>query len=404
MGHRGLLFSCLGLVALTMATPTHAANDATEAGWIDAEQTNCKIWALPFLRSPDYKVAYEGPCKDGKAHGIGKATFLLKRGGQSFQSWRGYFRDGYFLGQRMINEPLTPLPSGDFLIGLASDKNIQFFIHEISDPEAGLDLCSRYGGKVMVVAPDNFAFADEAATEQLLTQAGTRYRAFCKDDKDVDITVVPKTYKASAGASSTSAIEPILVTGKAREGAGGKPLVVSVYNNKAAEEARRKKNAEKAAARQAEATKFSAETRKVFDDFSKQYRLVNWIKAEQLVANPFRWEGKVVGMRISFDRMVSRSSAIVHGLDGGGIFLLDNVPDTLFTGPGNAIVAVRVGKHRTFEDPARPAKSQEVSLLATELVGSKLCQLRGCMDAFDWLGFDLDKFPWGGDQSAYLKN
>lgn len=403
MGYRRLLFSCLGLVTLNLATPALAANDATEAGWIDAEQTNCKIWALPFLRSPEYKVAYEGPCKDGKAHGMGKATFLLKRGGQSFQSWKGYFRDGYFLGERMINEPLTPLPSGDFLIGLSSDQNTQFFIHEISDPEAGLDLCSRYGGKVMVVAPDNFAFADEAATEQLLTTAGERYRSFCKDDRDVDIDVVPKTYKASAAPGSTSAIEPILVTGKAREGAGGKPLVVSVYNNKAADEARRKKNAEKAAARQEEMAKSDAETRKVFDDFSKQNRIVNWIQAEQLVANPFRWEGKVVGMRISFDRMVSRSSTIVHGLDGGGVFLLDNVPDTLFTGPSNAIVAVRVGKHRTFEDPARPAKSQEISLLATELVGSKLCQRRGCMDAFNWLGFDLEKFPWGGDQSAYLK-
>jgi hypothetical protein len=45
-----------------------------------------------------------------------------------------------------------------------------------------------------------------------------------------------------------------------------------------------------------------------FDDFSKRNRITAWVTANQLDTNPFKYEGKTVGMIVQLQRMVTRDT------------------------------------------------------------------------------------------------
>ncbi len=132
-----------------------------------------------------------------------------------------------------------------------------------------------------------------------------------------------------------------------------------------------------AAARQA-AAEAAARARAEVREFIRRHSIERSISLSALSANPFPFKGKVVGLRVAFDRMRSADEAIFATREH--ILLVRGVPSTRFTTAGaEFFLAVEVEglqnvkTYRGGETPAPYAK----------LVAVHECRLRSCAELAD---------------------
>ncbi len=118
---------------------------------------------------------------------------------------------------------------------------------------------------------------------------------------------------------------------------------------------------------------------KVWSDLGIQ----QWVEIRELAANPYRYQGKVVGIRATFSGMLSEHEAMfVFGGDwiGGGIaFTATSVPSTLFQGNEALILGIKVAGIKAI----KTTTGGEANLPTGEYVGSYRCVQAGCAEYFD---------------------
>ena len=372
-----------------------------QAGWLRDARNGCRVWVPAWLRGGRFELHWSGPCQAGRAEGQGVATIKVMPQDHSPRQLRGHFRDGVFLGDAPFANEIVKLPMSDVLIALPTGGLIgaEFWLHQIFASDASIALCDRHDPSVIAVAPAHLSALDEDGVKRFMRRAAEAARAACATAGRARVRVVPFNYSRAIDGNRT-AFRPEIASAEVYGLNEGKAELTSYRNDAAAAEERRRR-AERSQQRRQDYAEHAAKTREAFRAFTAQAGVVNWVKAEQVEANPFRWQNKVVGMRVDFLRMISPSMALVAGQKGDRL-LLTGVPTDLFTGPAMVVVAGRVGPRLATQVPERDGSNRTMSLVQLALVKAHPCTLRGCMDLFEWLGHDFEKFPWGGDQSQFL--
>lgn len=373
----------------------------TQAGFLRDARNGCRVWVPAWLRGGRFELDWSGPCEAGRANGEGVATIKVMPQDHTPRVLRGHFRDGVFLGDKPFANEMVKLPMGDFLIAIPNGGLIgaEFWIHQIFGSDAAVELCDRNTQTVIAVAPAHLSATDEAAVKRFLGQAALAFRGVCATASRVRVQVVPFNYNRAIDVNRT-VFRPEIASAEVYGLAEGKTELTS-YRNDAAAAEERKHRAERSQQRREEYSAHAARTRDAFKAFTAQAGIASWVKAEQVEANPFRWQNKVVGLRVDFLRMVSASMALVAG-EKGDRLLLTGVPIDLFSGPAMVVIAGRVGARLATQVPERDGSTRTMSLVQLALVKAHPCAAKGCMDLFEWLGHDYEKFPWGGDQAQYL--
>jgi len=130
-----------------------------------------------------------------------------------------------------------------------------------------------------------------------------------------------------------------------------------------------------AAARQAEEQLRTQRRTNARDQFVKKYGVQAFVSMRVLAANPFNFEGKVVGVIVSFNEMLTPTTGVL----GGGLLepqvLVSQIPRGTFKGGETVILAGRIIGKSPVKTPGG-----EVSLSHLKFVGMQLCDA----DCFVW--------------------
>lgn len=379
-----------------------AAAPVDQADWTADPRTGCRVWTLSYLRGDAFVTRFDGPCRDGVAHGVGHVRFELTRGGggRLVAEWRGRFEDGVFVGDAMIAGTIRPLPKNDFLVSLPGDAGSggPLWIVETADSSGALSLCSRYGGTVLALAGPDFPLLDEGRVKTALRAAAAAYHAHCADRSDVRVSLVAADMRLTAGAGSQTTIEPVLASALVQTGQGGGDLLVLSYQNQAASEDQDRRRRAVQEDRRRARDVASAASQAAFRDFSRGNGVALWLLPQQLDANPFAWSGRTVGLRVQFERMIAPATALLS--DRRGTYLvLEQAPADLIE-PGEVALAAGVGERHGVKVVGAGGTPATIELVHLRHVASRPCG-RGCGELFGWV-LDLDAFPWGRDQSQWL--
>lgn len=389
------------VLAILLPTAAGAAAPVDRADWTSDARSGCRVWTLSYLRGDDFVTGWDGACRDGTAHGVGRATFDLRRGGgRPVAEWRGRFENGVFVGDAMIAGDIRPLPKNDFLVALPGTAGTggPLWIVEMAGSDGALGVCSRYGGTVLALTAADFPLLDEARVKGAMQAAAAAYHAHCADRADVQVSLVPLDVRFIAGAGSQTTIEPVLASGLVQASRDAGTLAVLSYQNPAADadQDRRRRAAQDERRRAREAAVETAQAS--FRSFSRSNGVTMWVLPEQIDANPFAWSGRTVGMRVQFERMIGPGKALLTGRRGTRL-VLENAPPDLFE-PGEVAIAATVDERRGAHVIDATGNVTVLQLVHLRRVALKPCD-RGCGELLGWIA-DLETFPWGRDQSRWL--
>jgi hypothetical protein len=93
------------------------------------------------------------------------------------------------------------------------------------------------------------------------------------------------------------------------------------------------------------------------------YGIETWPNRRDLVANPFSFRGRIIGLSVSFEQMLSDKEAV---FSGGGEFVVTRVPPTMFRGSESVILAARVLGNKSMKTPT----GGEITVPCLEFVGA----------------------------------
>jgi hypothetical protein len=118
------------------------------------------------------------------------------------------------------------------------------------------------------------------------------------------------------------------------------------------------------------------QSREKYNEITKGMGIDTLIGSDVLIANPFLYEGKVVGLRTQFDEMISRD----EGLFDGGRLLVSSVPTEMFRQRAEIFLAGRVLGKKPIDTPM----GGKMLLPHLDYVGTYLCQQSRCNEVFLW--------------------
>jgi hypothetical protein len=138
------------------------------------------------------------------------------------------------------------------------------------------------------------------------------------------------------------------------------------------------------------------EVRRQFDEFNREHAIAAWVTVRQLDENPFRWEGKAVGVVVRLDRMLARDSALVQtGLhERGPSVVLTGITPEFPGSDASVLVAAVVGKREPL-----PGGSADFTYATLRHLASRRCERPGCGEWFTWARGDRD-LVWGEPYGA----
>jgi hypothetical protein len=93
------------------------------------------------------------------------------------------------------------------------------------------------------------------------------------------------------------------------------------------------------------------------------YGIETWPNRRDLVANPFSFRGRIIGLSVSFGQMLSEKEAV---FSGGGEFVVTRVPPTMFRGNESVILAAKVIGNKSMKTPT----GGEITVPCLEFVGA----------------------------------
>ena len=117
----------------------------------------------------------------------------------------------------------------------------------------------------------------------------------------------------------------------------------------------------------------------IFDEFNRVNRVEIWPENALLHSNPFMFEGKVVGLVVSFELMLARESAIFNTGRSRSL-LVSAMPTDWGVGPEKPLMlAMRVTGNQMLE-----LGGVSGLITSAEYVGARACSERNCAEAFRW--------------------
>jgi hypothetical protein len=368
-------FSSFALAAAVLAglCSLPASADSYERnGYIKSEDGACAVWGPSYLRRQDeYALRYSGGCKNGRAEGKGKAEWLFRLARMTPKSiWEGEFRNGIFLNGNKIDGAVEPAPGDRYLVpqGKAGDADLLFVSRSAQD--GPLELCRVESLRLTLKSGANAA--DNDLVQKLMREAGKRYRQACPNDKqEIRVGIHTGTFKVTA---NNLLPDPLV---EARVNASGE---LAGYYNKASEAAEKEKT-------RAQYQQKQAESRQRFHEFNRKNGIHAWLTLEQLEENPFRWEGKTIGLRVRLDKMQTRDSALIRpaSRDEWASARLVGVTPDFPDSQHSVLLAARVGKREAI-----PPDTDVVTLFH---VDSRVCEQGNCSDWF--MGTSSEEVNWG---------
>ncbi len=325
-------------------------------------EPDCQHWPEQFSDyGGEYVIAYKGECKSGFAHGKGTIS--------TYEKWRsedpaktklqGYFNQGVFFGDRNYQGKLI-VDRHQVFTQIDNSKNKPVWLLAFAPNAKPFPLCEP---KIINVGTQNMKQytenSDAAKTE--LKRAFSFYTKLCPNT-DSDILV--------AMTEIDKVMQPEYMNSKIyAEMNNTKKDVFVNYRNIAYEElAYEKKRKQEEADRQAKIN----EVNKNILTFFKNNKVTELVSVEQLEKNPFLWDGKIVAVPATLDKMLSKDTAFIQNVNGyyGASLYIINITPSLFK-RADLIVAVEVSGKMDVEGR---------SYSAVSYVGHYTCEAEKCQD------------------------
>jgi hypothetical protein len=357
--------SLFAFVALGFVSPLTFADSRDQDGYVLPDSGGCTVWAPSTLKhgSDEYALRYNGGCQNGRAEGRGKAEWLYRSSpGKIKSSWVGEFRNGVFLNAQAIKE-VEPLPGDKYIVPMGAVGNSNLLFISRSEQDGPIELCRVES--LRLEAASGTRLNDDNAMKKLVRAALAHYRQACpKGTRDFKIGIHAAAFKPLPNnilpnPQIEASVSP--VTGE-----------ISYYVNSVANNLRQEKAREDHRQQQEESSKR-------FLEFTRKNAIYAWATLKQLDENPFRWEGKTVGVVVRLEKMLTRESALIHSAmrnEGGYAYLSGITPD--FPGSENSVLlAVQVG---TREKPT----DEHDAYVSLRHIDSRLCERAACDDWFMW--------------------
>jgi hypothetical protein len=366
-------FSSFALVAALFAGQVFIpafADSYEQNGYVKSEGGTCAVWGPTYLRRQDeYALRYSGGCKNGRAEGKGKAEWLFRLTQMKPKSiWEGEFKNGIFFNGNKINGTVEAAPGDRYLVPQGKAGNADLLFVSRSAQDGPLELCRVESLRLTLTAAN--AAADDDLVKKLMQEAGKRYRQTCPNDKqEIRVGIHIEPFKVTA---NNLLPDPLA---EARVNASGE---LAGYYNKVSDAAQQEKT-------RAQYQQKQAESRQRFYEFSRKNGIYAWVTLPQLEENPFRWEGKTVGLRVRLDKMQTRDSALIRSAsrdEWGAVRLVGITPD-FPDSQRSVLLAAKVGK--------REPDTQDYLTLSH--VDSRVCEQGNCSDWF--MGTSSEEVNWG---------
>lgn len=373
------------------------ADPQQQAAWVETE--TCKVWTPSWMRADDFTADYAGECKDELAEGRGRLRILGKNA-IVITEWAGVFHKGAFMGGNPAMDHIA-LPRDDLLLLLGNsqtDPDAKHWMRITYEQDGTLDICSPYGIDVVTVAPESLSPLEEERIQALMLEAAEMHRAYCKGRATVYVELLARDYQPVAYRDGHTRFVPVIASAQFQLSYNKNEFSMLSYVN---EEARQAASQKRQQERQAKQEELTAAAKARFATFSQQHGVRAWLKLDQLEANPFRWQDKVIAFPGHFERMVSVSTALIsspRGFDtrSHGLILLTNVSPDLFSEPGPIVVAGKAAGRQAIQHQGASVEFTTVELLAAEK-----CENKYCSEFFYFMGLDADKYEWGMEKEQF---
>ena len=357
-------------ITLCILSLAAAISHAQPTGYAPASPDGCKVWTPALLRAPDYVPHYTGPCVKGLAQGKGELRWAYRDPAiaQPKATWTGYFQDGVFVGDAPLPHQIEPqsdpdeywvhfgaVPGGDVIVAA---RDIHEGIMNLCNPEY-----------IYLSLNPKVVLTDDAAIKQGILDAGTRVRNACPNIgyPTTQVNVYNQPYKLNPDRT-----RPVAA---ARASFNWYKMAVAGYSNHASGQLH---NQQLAAATETRL----ADSQKRFNDFTARNHITTWVTTTQLDENPFKYEGKTVGVVVELERMLSADTALVtSGLaDRGGFLQLHAVTPDFPDHTHSVVIAARVGKRELLTGTA----DRHPDTTSLTRLDSFTCTRENCYDWLDW--------------------
>jgi hypothetical protein len=368
------------LIAFMLADVTLARAQENKTGYRAANVQGCKVWQPAQLHAPDFIPNYTGGCKGGMASGKGHLDWLNKYASMRVsQSWEGYFSDGVYAGNVPFNFAIEPeARSNEYIVHLGSVHGGDVVIFASNTRDGMMDLCGTQmlGVSLNAITPAT----DDAAVKQAMIDAAQSLGKFCPTTPrpTVQVNAYGEPFQIDAHGQRTAQIASARLDWETHR--------LADYSNNASADLRAKQ-------RSADQSASLVDEHKRFDNFSRRNGIAAWVTASQLDANPFKFEGKTVGIIVQLERMVTRDTALVSGsLDGdGGTVQLHGINPDFPDNEHTVMLAVKVA-HR---EPIAGSDDKTPAFTGVTRLDSAVCSQQGCSDWLEWSWRGANRIAWG---------
>jgi hypothetical protein len=247
-----------------------------------------------------------------------------------------------------------------------------------TSPQTGpMVLCPA---RSLAVAIDPASATDDDAVKHAMQAAAQRYRMVCSTALGNPLL---EAYDVAIEINDQGRIPQSI----ARARMEWPRNEIPAYNNSASDALRAKQ-------RQSAAQDRLAKSHEQFDAFSRQNGIATWVTAQQLDANPFKYEGKVVGMVVTMNRMLTRDRALVDNAtdEAPGTVQIEGITPDFPDRDHAVLVAARVGKRIAVPEAGG---AQYTTILKMALLP---CSSSDCSDLLGWQR-GANRIKWGDPYS-----
>ncbi|MBS1143116.1 MAG: hypothetical protein H6R14_522 [Proteobacteria bacterium] len=373
-----LLLACLATALMLPTSPVLAKGSGDTTGFSDDIDGRCQVWAPSMLGQRDYALRYRGGCKNGRADGKGKAEWLYRYAEMKVKAtWEGDFRNGVFLDGQKVRGSVEPVSGDKYIVAMGNVPGAELFFIARSPQDGPMELCKV--DQIALVLGPRVDVTDDDPVQRVMEAGVKAYQDVCdKGTRYPNVGIFTEAIKLRP-----NGMLPNPVANARYDSDTGR---LGGYSNDAANKARQAKQ-------QAEFAQKQDDVRKQFNAFSSKHGIAAWVTAQQLEENPFRWEGKTVGLVVRLDRMVARDTALVRGAlrDWSPSLQLRGITPDFPESRRSVLLAAKVGKRERLPDD----KDQNGATFVTlNHIDSSVCERGGCSDWFIWARGDRE-LVWG---------
>lgn len=370
-----LLIACLTSTLMLPASPLLARGSGDTTGFTNDIDGRCQVWAPSMLGQRDYALRYRGGCKNGRADGKGKAEWLYRYAEMKVKAtWEGTFRNGVFLDGQEIKGSVEPVSGDKYIVAMGSTGGAEVQFISRSPQDAPMVLCKV--DQVAVIPSPRVVVSDDEQARRLMGDAAQFYRKACPNGRNLRVGIFTEQVKPGPNGMLPNPIASARIDDETGN--------LTSYSNHAAAKLQQEQL-------RAEHARKQDEMHERFNEFSRKNAIVAWVSAQQIEENPFRWEGKSVGLVVRLDHMLTPDTALIRsGLrESSRQLQLKGVTPDFPESRRTVLLAARVGKREPLTD-----STEKITYVTLKHLDSKVCERDGCTDWLSWTRDDRE-LVWG---------